>query len=213
MKANDKIVFMDGLFPAILFPVGKPEDGGTCAFMTDHCQTYCPMRTTNIHEQRALKYFQDNSIDIIVSKIISELSELSIVHLYWWSWGDCLPEMTDKIIQIMENLHGRGLIQNGFTRNFALFEKIHNKSHRDRLRIGYHAETPEEAEKLSVSYYPSIFCCPDVDRGKGVLYFSGNVVAECCGIWCEWIECNEIRIADCQECYLYRKGCFTVGTI
>lgn len=208
MRVDDKIIFMDGMFPSVMFPVGPPEEGGTCAFMTEHCQQYCPMKTTNIHEKRALKFFFENTANVITDKILDELTKESIMHLYWWSWGDCLPEITWKIIDVMYLLHAAGILQNGYTRNFELFHKLNLGNNRHRLVIGYHAETHKEAVKLSKEYFPKVVCFPEVEIGKGVVYYNGAKVAKCCGIWCEWIEKSEIRIADCQECFLYQQGCF-----
>jgi len=59
--------------------------------------------------------------------------------------------------------------------------------------------------------YQTVRSCvgPDVAVTKAELYFNGEKVARCCGIWCDWLTQNETLIADCQECYLYREGCFT----
>lgn len=202
MRANNKIVFMDGMFPAIFFPVGHPEEGGSCDFLTHHCKEYCPGREQNEHERRALLFFRSNNINIITERILDEISMYAIMHLYWWPWGDCPRDMTEKIAKIMLRLNKTGLLQNGFTRNRKLWQKIPADN---RLRIGYHAETIEEAKSLSKK---KITCCPDVGKGKGILYHNGNKIARCCGIWCEWLTLAETRIADCQECYLYGQGCF-----
>lgn len=203
MKANNKIVFMDGMFPAIFFPIGLPENGGSCAYMTENCYQYCPCHEINKHEKRALLFFQNNSMEVIANRILGEISELSIMHLYWFPWGDCLPTLTNKISNIMLYLSDMGILQNGFTRNRMLWNLIPNNI--DNLKIGYHAETKNEAKELSKT---KVVCCPDVLKGKGVLYYKEQTVARCCGIWCEWVKMQEIRIADCQECYLYKQGCF-----
>ena len=211
MKADNKIVFMDGQYPAIMFPVGRPDEGGSCEFMTGHCRKYCPARSTNPHEQRAFDFFQKNLAFVIADKIIVELSELSMLHLYWWSWGDCTSDLTEKVLRVMDRLFEAGTVQNGFTRNFELFRRLWLGKHGPRLRIGYHTETPEEAVRLSQDAFPSVTCCPDVEIGKGVIYKTGRVEAKCCGTWCEWMHPNgssEFRMADCHECFLNRRGCF-----
>ena len=53
-----------------------------------------------------------------------------------------------------------------------------------------------------------LLCCPEVDVNKAVMYRNGKSVSRCDGIWCEWIG-KSIRIADCQECYMYKEGCFS----
>jgi hypothetical protein len=206
MKVDDMVVFMDGMFPAILFPVGKPEDGGTCAYLTDHCLLYCPTQEINSHEARALEFFKENDVDTIASKLLEDVCFYSVMHLYWWSWGDCLPELVDKISSIMLKLSDLGLLQNGYTKNRELWERINFFSPtRDNLRIGFHVDTPEEAIDGSKE---KVMCCPDVEVNKAELYFNGDKVARCCGIWCDWLTVAETRAADCQECYLNKQGCF-----
>ena len=204
MKANNKIVFMDGMFPAIFFPVGKPEDGGSCKYLSEHCLLYCPAKETNEHEMRALEYFKKGRVDVIVNKIIDDMCSYNIMHLYWWPWGDCLPELTDKITDIMLKLSKIGILQNGYTRNRLLWQNM-NFPQEDNLRIGLHVDIIEEAKELSEN---KVICCPDVVVGKAELYFNQEKIARCCGIWCDWLTTNETRIADCQECYLYKQGCF-----
>jgi len=208
MNVNNKIVFLDGMFPAIIFPVGLPEDGGTCAYLTEHCLLYCPTQETNKHERRAYKFFEDNSATTIINKILEDMCDYNLMHLYWWPWGDCLPEIADKISDIMLKLSAIGILQNGYTRNKSFWRNI-NFPQIDNLRIGLHADTVEEAKKLSIN---KIICCPDVTVNKAELYFNQRKVARCCGIWCDWLSLdetkNETRAADCQECFVFKQGCF-----
>jgi len=204
MKAENKIVFMDGGLPSIIFPVGLPKDGGSCAYLSEHCLQYCPAKETNKHEVRALKFFKDNNSKIIVNKIIEEVCQEAMIHLYWWSWGDCLPELVDKITDVMWALSGTGILQNGFTRNNNLWRNV-NFPQTDNLRIGFHVDTIKE---IKIFEKWRVVCCPDVEVGKAELYFNGEKIARCCGIWCDWIQRGETRMADCQECYCYKQGCF-----
>jgi len=203
MNADKKIVFMDGMFPAIFFPVGPLKDGGSCEYLTEECLKYCPSHEINEHETRALQYFEENDAHDIIDRIIKELCQESIMHLYWFSWGDCPETLTYKITKVMFGLLRKGVLQNGFTKNPHLWKTI---PFDDRLRIGYHVDTYNEIIKLSTD--KNIICLPDVDVGKAELYFKGEKIARCCGIWCEWVKEKTIRIADCQECYIYKKGCF-----
>ena len=57
----------------------------------------------------------------------------------------------------------------------------------------------------------TVVCCPDISVSKAELYFAGKKTARCCGIWCDWLTREETRVADCQECYLYKEGCFIGG--
>ena len=206
MRVDNMIVFMDGMFPSILFPVGKPEDGGSCAYLTDYCRDYCPTQETNIHEVRALNFFKEQSEDVIVEKILEDVGFYSMMHLYWWSWGDCLPELTDKIANVMLKLSYLGLLQNGYTRNPMLWSKINLEfPQRENLRIGFHVDSMEEINNFAED---KVVCLPDTDVNKAELYLNGEKVARCCGIWCDWLPRNETRAADCQECYLFKQGCF-----
>lgn len=203
MKVDNRIVFMDGMFPAIFFPIGLPEKGGSCAYLTDHCLEYCPAHEVNKHEVRALNYFKESDALSIANRIIDEMCLECLTHLYWWPWGDCLPELTDKITEVMFELSKRGILQNGFTRNPALWKNI---PFSNELRIGFHVDTLEEIEEMSTD--KNVLCCPDITVNKAELYFNKEKVARCCGIWCDWLTKNETRMADCQECYLYGQGCF-----
>lgn len=213
MKVDDRIVFLDGMFPAIFFPVGLPENGGTCAYLSKHCLQYCPTQETNEHEVRALKFFMENNEGVIIEKILEDMCFYNLMHLYWWPWGDCLPEMTDKITNIMLKLSEAGILQNGYTRNKSLWKNINFIQRPDNLRIGFHVDTVKEAKSISQG---KVICCPDITVNKAELYFNGEKIARCCGIWCDWIfpkrlfgnEKIDIRIADCQECFLFKQGCF-----
>ncbi len=204
MKVDDKIVFIEGFTPAIIFPVGLPKDGGSCAFLTDHCFEYCPARETNEHEVRALGFFKKKGVSAIANKILEDLTSYNLSHLYWWPWGDCLPGLTRKITSVMLLLSYRGVVQNGFTRNLKLWKNINKESISENIRIGYHADTVEDAKDMSNN---KVICCPDVAVHKAEMYFNGRKVARCCGVWCEWVGVG-VRQADCQECYLYKHGCF-----
>ncbi len=204
MNVNNKIVFLDGMFPAIFFPVGLPKNNGSCAFLTDHCLKYCPAKETNKHEIRALEYFKNNSIGEIKERILKEMCEYNVIHLYWFPWGDCLPELTDKITYVMLGLSGQGILQNGFTKNLSLWANI-NDFKKNNLKIGFHLDEIKNIKKM---FDNKIVCCPDINVGKAELYFNQKKIARCCGIWCDWLAANETRIADCQECFIYKQGCF-----
>ena len=209
MRVDNRIVFLDGMFPAIFFPIGPPEKGGTCAYLTDHCLQYCPAQETNKHEIRALKFFKENTEDVIVEKILEDMCFYNLMHLYWWPWGDCLPELTDKIANIMQKLSVVGILQNGYTRNLELWELINvHHEQRENLKIGFHIDTIEGAKTMSNSLGGRVVCCPDISVSKAELYFRGQKVARCCGIWCDWLTKNETRAADCQECFIFKQGCF-----
>jgi len=194
----------DGGQPSIIFPVGKPETGGSCAFATEHCLQYCPSLEPKEREREVLEYFKKEPPSAIISKILNELVQLfNSLFLYWHSWGDCLPELEDKEIKIMSALHSRGIVQCGATRNLSLWHRIPFER---SLRIAYHAESQEEAVVKS-QICGRLTCYPDVKRGKAQFFVNGKKVAECCGYWTQWLD-GEVEEADCRRCYIYRQGCF-----
>lgn len=204
MKADGHIVFMYNQIPAIYFPVGKLEDGGSCEFMTGECLEYCPSQVKNEHEIRVMKFFVDSRPAIIIDKILSDLSFYGSVHIIWFEWGDCPSMLEDKICEVLIRLDEIGVVQNVYTRNKSFWKKVPLTG---SLRITYRTETVEDAVALSLSS-GKLTCCPNLDEGKARLYYQGKLRAKCCGVWCEWFPEKEIRFADCCECYLYKRGCF-----
>jgi hypothetical protein len=203
MNVNNILLFPDGIYPAIYFPVGLPEKGGSCAFLTEHCLEYCPSVETNKYEIQALEFFKKNNETIIINKILQEIKSFNVRHIYWFPWGDCLPELTEKIINIIIGLKQANIIQNGFTRNEKFFNNVpFNKN----IRIGFHLDSTKELKKYET--INKIFCIPDVDVGKAELYYKNKKIARCCGVWCEWLNKNQLMSADCQKCYIKNQGCF-----
>lgn len=204
-EIGNMIIFLDGIVPSVYFPSGKPEDGGTCSHATEGCLEYCTsLLVTNDHEKRALKYFEDNAVETIVSKIIEDLSSFNDRMLQWFTWGDCREDLTYKIFRIILGLRELGIVQYGFTRNKALWVNLQDF---ENIRFGLSVENMEEAKEISEG---GLVCCPDPDRGEARIHYKGEFVSRCSGWWCEWIG-ESVHNSNCWECVNNKKGCFYVA--
>ncbi len=206
---NNKIILMDCDCPSIYMPIGKPVDGGTCAFATDKCMQYCPSgMVINDIERNVLKYFKEKPAKTITEKLHKEFCDLLVNPraermLQWWTWGDCLPELTKKVAKIIIALYDKGIPQYGFTRNRKLWELIPNQT---SLHIGLTIDNMDEALKLSVES-GKMTACPDFEAGYAQMIFSGKIRSRCSGWWCI-TESGETRNSDCTQCLAAGEGCY-----
>jgi hypothetical protein len=123
--------------------------------------------------------------------------------IQWYAWGDCPPDMTEKIIDIMLSLRDAGVPQYGFTRNIALWDAIPKE---DRLNIGLTFENLDEAKSVSISS-GKMTACPDFNKGYAQMIFGGEITASCNGWWC--ITDLETRNSDCSVCMRIGSGCYS----
>lgn len=196
---KNKIVFMDGDIPSTYFPVGKPEDGGSCAYATEECLEYCPSaQVVNKHEQAALSLFKKQNALWLAGTILDELGGQKL--LQWHVWGDCLPELTEKVTAVILSLKSARVDQFGFTRNHKLWENV-----RSEVRVGLTVDTEREAVELSKL---GLVCWPDVDRNEARLHWDGQMVARCSGWWCTFVDTGEVMNSACSYCIKKRRGCF-----
>jgi hypothetical protein len=199
---------MDSDIPSIYFPIGKLEDGGSCAFASKKCLEHCPSgMKTNVHEQYALDFFKNKSSKEIVDKIVEDFNFLisrpyNARMIQWFAWGDCLPGMEKKVYCVMATLMFKGIPQYGFTRNKKLWERVPKK---DRLSIGLTVEDIEEAYRISLES-KKMTACPDFDSGYAQMIFNGKITAKCNGWWC--ITNLETRNSDCSRCLSHAEGCY-----
>ena len=205
----DRIIMMDCDCPSIYMPIGKPSDGGTCAFATDKCMQYCPSgMVINDIERGILKFFKEKSASIIVERLHKEFCSLLLNPraermLQWWTWGDCLPELTKKVSEVIISLHDKGIPQYGFTRNRKLWEIVPNQM---SLHLGLTVDDMDEALGLSVES-GKMTACPDFEAGYAQMIFSGKVRSRCSGWWCI-TERGETRNSDCTQCLAAGEGCY-----
>lgn len=203
---ENRILFFDNGGAAFYFPVGDPKDGGTCAFATRKCVEHCPSKSVvTEHEERVLKYFKETPVTEIVERCLRELKEyFEDNHIGWFAWGDCLPELTEKTFEVITELHKRGINQNGFTRNKALWEKVPCLNN---LRFALTCDTVEDAEFYSKE---KVVCFPEVSTARARVYYKGKLRAKCSGYWCFWDDLKA-READCAICLQNSKGCFDLA--
>lgn len=208
MSLDDRVVYTDNGLPAIFFPAGKPEHGGTCSFATDDCLRECPsMLNVNEAEERVLKIFQEDSVDTIVKHILGDIAFINKRDgydnsmLYWHPWGDCLSGLEQKEYEIMLILSDNFITQYGFTRNRKLWNTV---PCRDNLRIGLSVDTEREAIGISKR---GLVCWPDFSRGEARLFFGGRFLGRCSDWWCN-LEEEEITDCYCEGCFKNGRGCF-----
>ena len=204
-----KIIMMDCDCPSIYMPIGKPSEGGTCAFATEKCIQYCPSgMVANDIERSVLQFFQENNVIVIIERLHREFCEIlsnprAERMLQWWTWGDCLPELTEKISAVIIGLYKYGIPQYGFTRNKKLWELVPNYN---SLHIGLTIDNMAEALYLSVES-KKMTCCPDFEAGYAQIIFNGKIRSRCSGWWCI-TERGETRNSDCTQCLASGEGCY-----
>ncbi len=206
---NTRIILMDCDCPSIYMPIGPPSEGGTCAFSTEKCRQYCPSgMVANDIERFVLRFFLGNDAENIVERLHKEFCNLqrnprAERMLQWWTWGDCLPELTEKVALVMASLHRMGVPQYGFTRNRRLWKMVPNY---DTLHLGLTVDNMDEALRLSIEAQ-KMTACPDFDSGYAQMIFSGKIRSRCSGWWCI-TERGETRNSDCTQCMASGEGCY-----
>ena len=209
MFSAKRILLMDCDCPSIYMPIGNPKDGGSCAFSSKKCREFCPSGlVTNNTEKFVLEYFKREDAKTIADRIYTEFLDImrnprAEKMIQWWTWGDCLPELTGKTVKIILNLNTRGVPQYGFTRNKKLWDILpcyHN------LHIGLTVDNIDVALKLSTISHKMI-ACPDYETGYAQMIFTGKIRARCSGWWCITEEAGE-RNSNCTQCLAEGSGCY-----
>ena len=210
MKIKEyRILLMDCDCPSIYMPVGNPKDGGTCAFATKKCMEYCPSgMVANDVERNVLSFFLEKDAETVADRLYAEFLDVmknprAEKMIQWWTWGDCLPELTEKIAIIILSLNNKGVPQYGFTRNRRLWEIL--PCYHD-LHIGLTSDDLSEALKLSVES-GKMTACPNYEEGYAQMIFTGKIRSKCSGWWCITEE-GETRNSDCTQCLAAGQGCY-----
>lgn len=207
--AEIRLIMMDCDCPSIYMPIGRPEEGGTCAFATKKCMQYCPSgMVINDIERFCLRFFQENSASVIIARLHREFLEVqknprAERMLQWYTWGDCLPDLTEKTAKVMLGLIRYGIPQYGFTRNRKLWDIL--PSH-DSFHIGLTVDDMDEAVALSIAHR-KMTACPDFEAGYAQMIFAGKIRSRCSGWWCI-TEQGETRNSDCTQCLAAGQGCY-----
>lgn len=204
-----RILNMDADIPSIYFPIGKPSDGGTCFAATEKCMEYCPSgMEINEHERFALRFFKKNEATVIAQRILLDFGYLAnraknAKMIQWFVWGDCLPELTEKVAKVILQLRDEGIPQYGFTRSVELWKALPKE---DRLNVGLTIDDLDRA--LSVSLESGKMTAhPDFESGYAEMIFDGEIKSRCNGWWCKTP--TETRNSDCTRCLIYGQGCYS----
>ena len=191
----------------IFFPVGKPENDGTCQFYSTKCLLACAAIHCVPNEFKKIGHETKKGIyDFIIykpifqvlDKIISELKEMNCKILYWFACGDCMQKDENRIIKIIDYLNGEGIIQCGFTRNKDFWQKIKRYTN-----IALTLETYAEVQKTQ-SY--GLFAIPDYKKNVVKIYI-GKYYSGSCG-QSVYVYKSIKREANCLECFKQEQGCF-----
>lgn len=208
-KAKSKsILHMDSDIPSVYFPIGKPEDGGTCEFATRKCIEYCPSgQVINDHEKHALAYFKRYTAGTVFKRLIKNFESLAAIPynarmIQWFAWGDCPSDLTGKIAEIILRIRDEGIPQYGFTRNKMLWEMIPSS---DFLSMGLSIDNLKEAKEVSIES-GKMTAHPDFKSGYAEMISNGKIVARCNGWWC--ITEVETRTSNCGKCLTEKTGCY-----
>lgn len=206
-KPVEKLTNPDGRTSAIYFPPGLPERKGSCAFASMRCLVNClSYLTHNSVTDYTFKTFQEDSVRGIILTILDELKDKTPKLLEWFCWGDCPPDMTEKIVEIMTLLSKKKVIQCGFTRNKRLWKavlKIKN------VRLGYTTEDLDEINKLARK---GLVAEPHYDSGETWLYWGAKKeqnYSTCGSSFMVDVATKISYEAECSECYKNKRGCFT----
>ena len=211
----------------VFFPIGSPKEGGTCEYATKECTTYCYAKekdydeTLNIPEEdkrEIHQFFIGNPSVTVCVEVLKEMEELQATVLSWFASGDCLDVDVDKIYKMMMLLQEEGVIQNGFTRNKELWQKLADSKNLnyDILRI---VLTVEDLDEGGVTPYcgkgapNAVWAVPDYDEGVVSLYHGrlGYTSYGGCGSGNTYhkFKGHEVEIAsNCLACFKRKIGCF-----
>ncbi len=226
----NKLLYQFSGVAGIFFPVGKPEDDGTCEFASNKCLLACA--AINCNPKKGFKQIRnpDNGstiqceegiekighekkkelYDFIIEKpvfqvcdrIMHELAEMKCNILYWFACGDCMKKDEARILKIIEYLDNEGVIQCGFTRNKTFWEESVKYTN-------YIALTLESYWEVLKSQTMGLFAVPDY-KNNTVKIYKGQETYWICGGNFTYLKLrvNTIK-SNCLECFNKKEGCFT----
>ena len=192
----------------IFFPVGKPEDDGTCEFASKKCLLACnAIRCNNFneivgHEKKKIAYdfITKERVFKVCNQILEELEEMNCKILYWFASGDCMKKDIGKISKIINHLSNEGIIQLGFTRNKEFWEIFQKRT---SIKILLTLESYKEIQKTQEE---GLFAIPDYKTGMVKIY-NGKYYDGSCGT-SMFVYRNIEMEANCFRCYNKEQGCF-----
>ncbi len=205
-----KLLYPFSGIAGLFFPVGKPEDDGTCEFYSEKCLLACAA----IHcidenaenkiighelKKAAYDFIVKENLFKVLYKITEELKVMKCNILYWFACGDCKKEHQERLMNIIEYLHKYGIVQCGFTRNKNFWEEVQKYTQ-------YIALTLESYTEVQKTQRTGLFAIPDYKTNKVKIY-RGEFHSGTCGMSVYSFK-NIVRKANCLECYKLKQGCF-----
>lgn len=195
---------------AVFFPVGTPDEGGTCENATPLCLKYCYAKNPQYpqfdeeilipesEKQEIYEFIMKEPIGFVVKRFLDELDGLQTDILHWFGTGDCMAVDTERVSQIIDAMPSH-VVQMGFTRNGKLWSNYKNI-------FALTIKNKEEAEGLH-----GIFSIPDYKQEISVMYSPDYEVN---GGLCGPITCRDRlgrspeHYINCRTCLRLKTGCF-----
>ena len=210
MVNKQELLNLDGKILAIYFPPGLPERGGSCAFASMRCLVNClSYLTHNNITDKTFRAFQNYDSNKITNIVWDQLKNKKIKLMEWFCWGDCPPDLTEKVVGVIKKLSKKGVVQCGFTRNKELWKAILEVPN---TRIGVTLEYPENYDSLDNYAKEGLVAVPQYDTGKTKLFYKTTKTraSTICGSNFMYDEAKQVSYeADCQTCFQNKRGCFT----
>lgn len=203
---TEKLLYPDGRHLALYFPAGLPERGGSCSFASMKCLTNClSYLVHNSVTKHTVDIFDTRTIEEIVGMMYEQLRQRKPKLLEWFCWGDCMPEKTEQVLQIMKELSKKGVIQCGFTRNIELWRGSHKIKN---VHLGFTTEDESEIVYLAEE---GLVAVPDYWTGETKIYLGAErgLVGGCGGNFYREKATQIDYEPECIECYKKKRGCFT----
>lgn len=205
-----KLLYPFSSVAGIFFPIGKPEDDGTCEFYSAKCLLACAAIhciEENAENEKIGHEFKKATYDFIVKenifkvlyKITEELKDMKCNILYWFACGDCEKKHQERLIEIIQYLYKYDIIQCGFTRNKSFWLEIQKYTNHIALTL----ESYNEVQKTQSS---GLFAIPDYKINKVKIY-RGELHCGTCGMSVYTFD-KMVRKANCLECWKQKQGCF-----
>lgn len=203
-----ELLHPDGKIDAIYFPPGLPERGGSCTFASMKCLVNClSYLTQNSITTDTINAFKVFGAEKLISILWEQIKAQPEKLMEWFCWGDCPPELTDKVCKVIAGLAKKGVVQCGFTRNKKLWKaalKIPN------VRIGI---TIEDFDDVAEYAKKGLVAHPKYDSGETELFYNTTeepAAGGTCGSqFMMDVATGVIYEADCLTCYKSKRGCFT----
>lgn len=207
----------------IFFPIGRPETGGTCQYASERCLRECYALnkchdvTVDIPEcekREIYRFFVQQTKIHICNKILEEMDGLQAKVLSWFCSGDCMDNEIEKIYGVMLLLNEEGIIQNGFTRNVNLYQRIREDEILQHIVLTVESKSEKDTPEDIQGEF-GLWAIPNYDKAKTELYRGTLAYAEdvgSCGfhnVSSHTFDGKEVRIAtNCYGCYKEEIGCF-----